>query len=155
MCTLKDIAKHHKEYISIAVSFGAKNEAEDIVQEVYLKIDKYNYYQKLSKDGNINKSYMWMLIKSVWMDSLKHSTRLNTFSIGEGFEIKHESNDYDKESLLKLEEFIDSLDWYSKRMLNIFIDGKSMRQISKETGIGLRSVWTTINQAKDKLRKEL
>ena len=60
------IAKKHKDWVNIARSFGAKTEAEDIVQEMYLRLDKY-----IKPDQKITSSFVWITLRNIYFDFLK------------------------------------------------------------------------------------
>ena len=63
---LNKIALHHKEWIKIAVNFGARDYAEDIVQEAYIRVHKYSNPEKFIKNGKVNKGYMFFIIRNNW-----------------------------------------------------------------------------------------
>jgi DNA-directed RNA polymerase specialized sigma24 family protein len=50
MNALTILSKHHKEWLNIVRLFGENEFAEDVVQDVYLKIDQYNYYERIIQD---------------------------------------------------------------------------------------------------------
>jgi DNA-directed RNA polymerase specialized sigma24 family protein len=39
---LSKVSQHHKEYIRYVHKMGNTSHAEDLVQEMYLRLDKYN-----------------------------------------------------------------------------------------------------------------
>ena len=59
---LEIVAKEHKYYVDVVKSFGEYNFAEDIVQEMYLRIHKYTSPEKIVKDGIVNKGFIWFEI---------------------------------------------------------------------------------------------
>jgi DNA-directed RNA polymerase specialized sigma24 family protein len=153
---LNEIAKHHKEWVSIAYSLGGNSFAEDAIQETYIKIHRLKLGARICEGGEVSKGYMWLTIRSVLFDMMKQEKKIEVIRIGEGFEVIDEILLNDKEDTLqKMEEAIDKLDWYSKKMLKIYMSGNTMRKISKDTGIGLRSVFGTIKYAKEQIRRKL
>ena len=64
---LNKVAKYHKEWVQIAKTLGAKDYAEDIVQESYIKLHVYSSEEKLFKNGIISKGYMYFVIRSVFL----------------------------------------------------------------------------------------
>jgi DNA-directed RNA polymerase specialized sigma subunit len=47
-------------------------------------------------------------------------------------------------------------EWYDKRLFEVYIsDDKSMRQLAKETGISVTSIFNTIKICKNKLRNTI
>jgi len=71
MSWLKEVAKHHKEWIKIAQVYGARDYAEDCVQQAYLKLNRYGSPDKIfCEHGNLTKQgrgYMFWTIKTVVM----------------------------------------------------------------------------------------
>ena len=66
------------------------------------------------------------------------------------------------EKKVKLEELFDVIDkeiddwyWYDKKLTRLYFNTKmSMRDISKETKISLSSIFNTLTNAKEKIRKK-
>jgi DNA-directed RNA polymerase specialized sigma24 family protein len=65
------VAKHHKEYVSIVNGFGEHFYAEDIVQETYLRILKYCKPEAIITNGNVNKSYVYFVLRNMYIDFRK------------------------------------------------------------------------------------
>lgn len=60
------IAQKHKDWVNITRSFGCKTEAEDVVQEMYLRLDKY-----IKPDQKITSSFVWITLRNIYFDFLK------------------------------------------------------------------------------------
>ena len=159
MNALNILSKHHKEWLNIVRLFGNDDLAEDIVQDVYLKIHEYNYYEKIIIDGEPNRALMWILLRNTTYRANK--TASNDLSIesvrdlsSEEFEmLKHESieNIYDR-----IESEIRSWDWYDQKLWKIYKDEqKSMRKIAEDTGISLMSIFRTIKSCKERIRQSV
>jgi len=155
MNALTILSKYHKEWLNIVRLFGDNEFAEDIVQDVYLKVHQYNYYEKILIDGEPNRALMWILLRNTTYRENK--TAPNDLSIEvvrdlaqEELELlKHESleNIYDR-----VENEISSWDWYDQKLFRIYKDErKPMRQISEETGISLKSIFLTIKSCKQRI----
>ena len=159
MNALTILSKHHKEWLNIVRLFGDNEFAEDIVQDVYLKVHQYNYYEKILIDGEPNRALMWILLRNTTYRANK--TASNDLSIEvvrdlaqEDLEpLKHESleNIYDK-----VEQEVSRWDWYDQKLWKIYKDeGKPMRQIADETGISLKSIFLTIKFCKERIRQSV
>ena len=59
---LEKLYKHHNELIKMASVFS-KREAEDIVQECYIKLHQYSSEDKCFTYNNLNKSYLFIVIR--------------------------------------------------------------------------------------------
>ncbi len=51
-------------WVKMVNQFGEYFFAEDIVQETYIMLMKWSSEEKLFKDGNISKGYMWLALKN-------------------------------------------------------------------------------------------
>lgn len=168
---LSIVAKHHKTYITWVHKWGEYDYAEDFVQEMYLKLHQYNCENKCIRDGEVNKSYIWFVLRSVYGDYYKTKKRIEKVRIGEGFEIEYENTDFEEfralESLLdKIECEKDKWDWYDSMLFNIYMknkgtthnrsgEGISMRKLAEETKIPLISIWNTIKNCKKRLNENV
>ena len=159
MNALTILSKYHKEWLNIVRLFGDNEFAEDIVQDVYLKVHQYNYYEKILIDGEPNRALMWILLRNTTYKANKSAS--NDLSIEvvrdlaqEELELlKHESLEsiYDR-----VENEISSWDWYDQKLFRIYKDErKPMRQISDETGISLKSIFLTIKSCKERIRQSV
>lgn len=149
---IAEIAKKHKDWVNIARSFGAKTEAEDIVQEMYLRLDKY-----IKPDQKITDSFVWITLRNIYFDFLKKEpitfeldkTVSEAVSEPEGIIAYGELNKRVKNEL-------NNVDWFDKMLFELYVtSGKSMRQLSKETGISLSCIFYTTNRTKTHLRSLL
>ena len=173
MTWLNIISKDHDKWISFVKSFGEKEFAEDIVQEMYLKLHKmdqavrnsedkrfaenYTTESRVLKDGKSNSSYIWLVLHSVFIDHKKQETKTTKISLEDVQLVSDEQGDNEslwlkftneiekeKETWHKYDRIL--FDLYSKK-------GLSMRDISTGAGIDLRSIWNTLNNCKQRLRK--
>ena len=56
----------------------------------------------------------------------------------------------------KLEEVTKDWHWYDKKLFQLYLySGKSFRTLSKETKISVNSIFHTIKDCREKVRKEL
>ena len=153
---LNELSKHHKEWIKIVRSFGESNYTEDIVQEMYIRADKYIKLEKIMPDGKLNKSFIWLMLRNIYLDAVKNKNRVEKVSltqytfVAEPTEtIKHESY---KKLYAKMNAEIDSWHWYDKMLFQYYRDsGMSLRQLSAAKKISTRSIFYTIKICKQRL----
>ena len=165
MSWIAKVAQHHDEYVSTVKGFGEDFFAEDIVQESYIKIIKYCREEQLIKDGEVRKAYMYFVLRNMFLDFKKQKNNKNKVStevlnyLGEGI-----SNDLEEiqraDALNKIFDKVDTvvkdLHWYDELLFKLYRDtGKSMRTLSKETGISTSSIFTTLKKCKDAIREEV
>tara|TARA_R100000781_G_scaffold114188_1_gene84380 strand:- start:1366 stop:1935 length:570 start_codon:yes stop_codon:yes gene_type:complete len=168
---LELVARKHDEWITIVKKMGGKDYSEDIVQEAYLKINKYVNPNKIIKDGKVSKGYMFFVLRSIFLDYVIKKNKIKKINIDDfykddGFkEIKQEhlhkftANDELEEEkafgklIEKMDKELESWDWYNKRIFEIYRDTPlSIRGMAKETGISFVNIFHTLKKGKQIMR---
>ena len=159
---LKKVAELHEDYLRMVKSFGEELLAEDIVQEMYIKLSKYADADKvLRKNGQINKSYIFLTLRCLYYDLQKERNKIEKVDIEEikpiGVTYDYISEDQAYSAIIeKIEEETESWHWYDKMMYELYRDsGKSMRDISAETRISVSSIYQTIKYCKKQIRNKV
>jgi len=157
MDKLTKLAKHHKEWLNIVRSFGEDFLAEDIVQETYIKIYRLNHIDKIVPD-EVNKSMMWLTLRSVFIDHIR-TLRMEKVGLDVCKELSSSEIDLEKhesfEKLLeKINNEVESWHWYDTMLYKHYRESnKSMREIAKETGISVTSIFLTLKDCKERLKE--
>lgn len=147
MDNLSIISRHHDYWIKIVKSFG-EHEPEDYVQEMYL-IAHTN--EKVVIESKPNFAYIYAILRSIWL-KVKRGNKiidvpLTTLEISES--TYHEwvddlSNEMQKE--------IESLPFFDGTIFNLVHNsGKSVRKMSQESGISVRTIWYSYNKTKQNM----
>ena len=163
---IEKIAKHHQEYIETVNKFGEITYAEDIVQEAYIKIIKYvKEEQIIDAKGNVRKGYMYFVLRNLFLDFKKHKDNKNKVSIDNldflGKNLDTTLEDAQRDEALnkifdKVYDTVSEFSWYDEMLFNLYKDsGKSMRTITKETGISTSSIFNSLKNCKDIIREEI
>lgn len=156
---LNIVAKEHKFFIEVVKSFGEQIYAEDIVQEMYLRIYKYTDEEKIVKNGEVNKGFIWFVLRNIYVDYCKQKSRIHKVEINETVLAFDESDKKTKaidENYYKIEKEIDSWHWYDAKLFRLYRDsGMSMREIEQATKISLTSIFHTIKTCKAKINNAL
>ena len=154
MSILQEICKGHSKWVRMAQKFDYDN-AEDLVQEMYLKIHNLNPTQ-------INEVYIYRTIKSIFVDDYKKK-KLTSFPLrgGDIPEIPDESENKDE---LELSEIpltctellvLKKLYGYTTEnadTLQITVHkGKSLLSISKEVNLSYMVLYRALKTAKKKI----
>lgn len=162
MLTLNHFAQKHTEWIRIAKYLGADADlSREIVQHMYLKIGELNQkegnLEKLvNHHGGINTVYVFKVIQNLYFDHLKKKEFGADFTNIE-YELEPIDDQEEKYQVLihKLKRIIQGFGEYEQMLLELyFVNGCSLRDISKSTGIGVHSIFNTIKNAKEKLKKQ-
>jgi len=163
---LGKVAQHHKEYIRYAQKMGCGVHSEDLVQEAYIRLHKYSSEDKvINSDGFVNKSYVWRVIFSVWMQYYKDSKKIKRVDIDLVIsDVTSDYNEYDEMSyhtiVEKMYNALNDLDQdgypYNKEMFLLYAKSdKSMRKISSDTNISLTSIFNTIKNCKKEIKQSI
>jgi hypothetical protein len=178
MKTILDIlSEKHNIWLKYIISFGCNPEiAEDYVQEMYLKI--YDYSQRKDNDlmyneNEVNYFFIYVTLKNMFYDNNRKKSRNIIVSIEE---IDLPVEDYSETEfniqLYKVKSWeeninteIDNIKTYTRTKANlsyikfiydkIFIENKSIMDLSKEVGISYWSLRNTIQIIKQQIENEI
>ena len=158
---LEKVAEHHKDYVEVVQKFGETFLAEDIVQEAYLRMLKYCKPENIITKGKVNKSYVYFVIRNIYIDYLKERDKYQIVSIENLHYLTSEEYEEQKHEayltiLNKIKEESCSWHWYDKRLFEIYKDsGKSIRQLSNETNISVKSIFQTLKHCKQRIKENV
>ena len=164
---LELIAKHHSTWVGYLINNGCPASiAEDIVQEMYLKIDRSCVTLKriMYNEKEINHGYIRVALLNLYKDYYKAKQRVKVVSIDENPVVWNELSEQEYECGIEKEKEIQEqhqkdVDFINRitREINSFKDEYnrnaarayflypfSMREIAKESGISLTSLFNSI-----------
>ena len=154
MSVLQEICNRHSKWVRMAQKFDYDN-AEDLVQEMYLKIYNLN-------PTEVNEFYIYRTIKSIFIDDYKKKKILTAPLNGkEAYNIE---DDYNEDADFQISEIpltctellvVQKLYGYTTEnadTLQITIHkGKSLLSISKEIGKSYKTLYKALLTAKKKI----
>ncbi len=171
------LAKRHTEWVKMAKAFKiSEDKANELVQEMYLRM--YDYTKDVKRimynEKEINTFYIYITLRNLYYSkftSYKKKNKTILFSDIDEENFKHIINkmsydidefedNYKKKVNLealynKIDSVIEDWYWYDKKLTKLYLNtDMSMRDISKETKISLSSIFNTLTNAKEKIRKE-
>jgi len=146
------------------MSFGCnKSTAEDLTQEMYLKLAtmlKDNkgldiYYD----ESQINHFYIYRILRSLFIDLCRKEKKITKVNI-EYLEryVEEEEATNDKDILGKMQQLNNLLDkvyWYDKKVFDLVSDGMSIAELSKKSGISYYSLYNTYKNVKSLIKQEI
>lgn len=162
MTVLDLLATKHKEWVKMAHSFGAGDYAEDIVQEMYIRLNRYvEEPDRIMYKGEPNKLFVWVTLRNM-VRNFQNKKDLLVFS-GDMVEYDKEEDAFDygeaeafERLIEKIWESTTELHWYDKKMFEIYHTTEmSMRDIEKETKISLYSIFDTLKKTKNYVREKI
>jgi len=155
----------------MACSFKiSKSDAEELVQEMFVRIFDYvkDPQKIMYSETEVNTFYIYITLRNLYYANIHTSGRKNpiVFSSDEitddNFQGAYEDsleNIEAKEELEKTYERIEAIVndwyWYDRGIFNLYYKkGMSMREIASETKISLSSIFNTLKNAKEVIRKK-
>jgi DNA-directed RNA polymerase specialized sigma24 family protein len=156
---LSEIFKKHKIWIDIVCTFGCNKEtAEDIVQEMYIKIDKKikNGLDINFGNNDYNYYYIFKTLKTLFLDLKRKESKVKIVDIDTAD--KHLSNFDNRDYNVVYQDIQNQLNkmyWYDKKVYEIIESGESIAQLSRKSGIPYYSLYNTYKKVKLKLKKLL
>ena len=163
---IKEAAKKHQTWINIVKSFGCpKNISEDIVQEMYIYLIRYEKEGKniWYEADEINYYYIFKQLRGIYVAYLRSNSKITKVSLDELNEIDKQFEEIDPLEYEELyEEFlngyiraVEDVYWYDKKVFELIAKGKSVAELSRDTKIGYYSLYNTFNKVKNKLKDDL
>lgn len=153
---LSIVAKHHKDWVKIVNSFGEYDYAEDIVQEMYIAIHKYTTPDKIIKNGEVSKGYIFFTLRSLYYQFYNAKNKVNKISL-DNVQLEY-SNDIEQEEAFAkvcnlMDNYIEDWHWYDQKLFKLYRDtDMSIRKIAKETGISWVSIFNTLKKCKKDIK---
>ena len=161
------IAKKNKTWIEVVVTFGCTKEtAEDLVQEMYIKIQKLlekGVTNDIMYGDEINYYYIFKTLKSLYIDLKRKGKNIEKFSLdvplSEAIDNYYKYNvdeivNYDEE-YDKVKISLSKMYWYDRKVYEIVEEGESLAELSRQSKIHYYSLYNTYNKVKRKLKKLL
>ena len=148
------IAKKQQTWIEIVMSFGCTKEtAEDIVQEMYIKVDKYlkKHGSNIMYNDEINYYFIFKALNSIFID-LKRKNKNIVFVPIDNIQLNYNDVDYEAANEKVLEE-LSKMYWYDRKVFEIINKGESIAEFSRKSLIHYYSLYNTYNKVKSKLKK--
>jgi len=153
---ISKVAKYHSEWVKVVNTFGEYFYAEDIVQEVYIRLLTYSREEQCIVDGNVNRAYMYYVLRNTYL--LVNRNQKPTFvSIDHAFGVAADS-DHLLHAYKQLEDSIESevakWHWYDQivwgrhRNMNL-----SIRKIADKTKISSKSIFNTLKSCKQRIKE--
>ena len=169
---LEKLASKYDDWIKMAKSFGiSKEQAEEIVQEMFIRI--FDYVKEPEKllynEDEVNTFYIYITLRNLYYGNIHKSGKKSptVFSTNEIEDVSFgrmredsmdniEEKKKAEELFNRVEKLVEDWYWYDKGVFNPhYHKGMSMRQISRETKISLSSIFNTLKNAKEIIRKQI
>ena len=152
---LKLAYKKHIQWLEIVESFGCnKWTAEDIVGEMYLKLDRVIKQGKdITRDGEINYFYVFKVLTSIFLDLKRKEAK---YTLVELNDYNDPNNEIEVDYLKNYERILETLHglyWYDQKVYEIVESGESISELSRKTNISYYSLYNTYKKVKQILKQ--
>jgi RNA polymerase sigma factor (sigma-70 family) len=163
MITVLDLlAGHHKEWIKMVHKFGGGSYAEDIVQEMYIRLNKYvENPERIMYKNQPNKLFVWVTLRNMTRqfqnkkDLMVYTGDMVEYDVAEEEFDRVQAEGFEK-LIDKVWEVMEDLHWYDQKMFEVYHKtDMSMRDIEKETGISLFSIFDTLKNSKEYVQEKI
>jgi DNA-directed RNA polymerase specialized sigma24 family protein len=163
MKTLLELAfDKHKDWINIVISFGCNpSTAEDIVQEMYIQLH-YDTMKGLdfSYNDDINHYYCFKILRGIYCNIYKKESKKIKVYLEEINELRQAEelgiNEVEyAQRKSKIDNILNNMYWYDKKVFEIIASGKSVASLSRETDISYYSLYNTYTNAKKHIKEQL
>lgn len=139
------------------MSFGCtKDNAQDIVQDMYLRMHKYveNPERIMYNEDEVNTYFVFVVLRNLYISSQKSMS----FDQLEDIDGEMEEPNYDYENaynrlLDELWEEVESWHWYDTKLFKLYHNtDMTIKKISEETKISERSIWNTLDNGRKRIQ---
>ena len=158
---IKRVAEFEKDWLGIAATYVGDFNASEAVQEMYLKIDRHADERIIKEDGTINRSYVFLALRSCCFNLLKAQKKVNNDREVENYDSEDSDGYGDKEEAFdRLVANIESYGyamwtWYDRTLFMLYMKNPfSIRKLADETGISWMSIHGTIKRLKEEIKSE-
>ena len=156
MEVLEIIFKKHQDWCDIVESFGVNPDtAEDIVMEMYIKIDRLvkSGTDIMYNEQEVNYYYVYRTLQTLFLDLKRKEAKVNIVGLDEITEKLTQDLHVDYQVLYdKLNKEMESLYWYDRKVFEIIDSGESFQSLSDKANISYYSLYNTYRKVKRHLK---
>lgn len=148
---LSEVAKRHKDWVALVESFGERDIAEDIVQDMYLKIEPKE---------EVNDGYIYLTLRSITLNHFKDNNKMRKIDLDNCIELRQHNDIEEQEAfgriLQKINEEMCSWDDYDEQLFRVYFHTEwSLRTTAKKLNMTVRHVYFTIKKCKERLEQNV
>jgi RNA polymerase sigma-70 factor (ECF subfamily) len=151
--------KHHTWLSQVAYNFTkSKDKAEELIQELYLKMMEMPNIKKIMYNNDVNLFYLYKILRSIYLNGLKKQT--NHLPIDDDLvnlpadSYSYEADNNFEQMLALTNEALDTEYWFGKELLRVYIEeNHSIQSLHNATGISNSTIWTQLQKTKKYVRE--
>jgi|TARA_Y100000033_G_scaffold17801_1_gene16710 DNA-directed RNA polymerase specialized sigma24 family protein len=159
--TLEKIAEKHDDWYRIVLSFGCKQSiAEDIVQEMYLRIHTYiTRGADITYGDDINHMYVYRVLRGLFIDlhrKEKNIIKTNIDNLVDYVDEQGETKQVDIcDAMKQMDNLLDKTFWYDRTVFEIISDGMPIAELARKTNISYYSLYFTYKRVKNLIKNNI
>tara|TARA_R110000822_G_scaffold59111_3_gene147703 strand:+ start:2591 stop:3079 length:489 start_codon:yes stop_codon:yes gene_type:complete len=149
----------------MAKSFGTQtHEAEDLVQEMYLRMYKYVETPEkiMYNETELNTYFVFVVLRNLFFSSKKSLSSLMSLHIeelndldGEIENVNYEYEEAHKNLINDLWDEVETWHWYDTKLFKLYHNtDMTIKKLSQETKISERSIWNTLDNGRKKIKQK-
>ena len=163
--TLEKIAEKHDDWHRIVLSFGCKESiAEDIVQEMYIRIHTYitkgvDISFRVKDKDDINHIFIYRTLRSLYIDLHRKEKNIIKTNIDNLADYIDENESLSKgdvcNAMQQMDSLLDKTFWYDRTVFEIISSGTSIAELSRRTNITYYSLYFTHKRVKQLIKNNI
>ena len=151
--------RHNTWLLQVSYNFTSnKDKAQELVQDLYLKLLELKDINKIMYKQDINLFYLYKMLRSIHLNGIKKV--INVLPIDDDL-LNKQAEEYSYEADSDFERMLvlthDALNqeyWFGKKLLEVYInEGHSIQSLHDATGISNSTIWTQLNKTKKNVRE--
>ena len=157
---LNEVYKYHSDWLTVAYSYlKNKEDAEDIIQDVYLKIHTKLQSGKINNikyKDTINKYFVYKVIRNTCLDYLrKKKTYIDFEQINISIKDEiNEDNECKSKMFIKIADFVNDWEKEEKEIFDLYMySGMSMQSVSNLFNVSKSTIFNRIKDGKIKIKE--
>jgi len=151
--------RHNTWLLQVSYNFtNSKDKAQELVQDLYVKLLEYKDISKIMYKQDINLFYLYKMLRSIHLNGIKKVVNVLPIDddlLNKPAEEYSYTADNDFERMLDLtHEALNKEYWFGKKLLEVYInEGHSIQSLHDATGISNSTIWTQLNKTKKNIRE--
>ncbi len=155
---LELLSKRHEEWIRMAKSFGADNDAsKDLVQDMYLRMHKYvkDPEKIMYNEKEVNTYFVFVVLRNLFISSQKSLSFSQLKAIEDAYELpNYEMEEAHNNLINELWDEVETWHWYDAKLFRLYhTTDMTIKNISEATKISERSIWNTLDNGRKKIQE--
>ena len=156
---LKKIYEKHDDWVAVVKAMGCNEDtAKDLVSEMYIKIHikLQDGLDIVYEENDVNYYYIFKTLRSLFLDLKRKEKRVNFVDPDVLLRVVSKDDNVPfREVYEKIQEELDNIHWYDRRVYEYIDDGWSIQKLSDQANISYWRLRNTYNRVKKNLKNKI